>query len=208
MRLLAIFLFAALGLAASVGSVQAQPYIGVRVGANFEPDDSINTTGINGSGTYEPGLATSGVIGYRFGLPSNFAVSVEGEFAYRRNDIDTMSAAGFPDHHGGYTQSFIWVGNAWVSYEIGDSGFAPYIGGGGGAIHVDVLDAQIDGTSLRKEADLVLCGQVGGGLGYRLGEHVELSLDYRYLFTEPVTIQSFHIDYQSHSAMVGVKYLF
>jgi len=189
-------------------AANAQFYISVHGGANFMPDSDVDGSGVSGEGSLDPGFAVGGILGYRIGVQESLAIDVEGEFAYRRNDVDKFSATGFADNTGGYTQSFAWMGNVWLNWLIGDSGFAPYIGGGAGAVHVDINDARIGTVNVRRESDLQFGWQVGGGLGYQLDEHFVLSLDYRFLVTDDINIQGFEVEYQSHSAMLGIKYLF
>jgi opacity protein-like surface antigen len=193
---------------AACSAANAQFYAGLHGGGNFVQDSDIDGSGINGEATLDPGFAAGGVLGYRIGVDDNLSVDVEGEFTYRYNDADTFSAAGFSDNAGGYTQSFAWLANAWLNWEIGDSGFTPYIGGGGGGVHIDIKDAQIGNVEFGNESAFVLGGQLGGGLGYQFDEHFAVSLDYRFLITEDANIQGLDVEYQSHSVMAGIKYLF
>ncbi|MEO3431082.1 outer membrane beta-barrel protein [Pelagibius sp. CAU 1746] len=209
MQRLLIVLCTFLGLlAAATSAADAQFYAGIHGGANFMPDSDIEGSGIDGQASLDPGFAVGGLLGYRIGLGDNLSIDVEGEFAYRLNDADEFSAAGFSANAGGEVQSFAWMANAWVNWEIGDSGFAPYIGGGGGGVHIDIKDAQVGNVSFDNESDFVLGGQLGGGLGYRFGEHLAVSLDYRFLITDDANVQGLDVEYQSHSVMVGIKYLF
>lgn len=185
----------------------AQFYIGGHGGANFMQDSDISGSGVDATASFDAGYAVGGVIGYRLGVSDALSVDVEGEFAYRNNDIDKISVSGAPDSDG-KSQSFLWMANSWLNWEIGDSGFIPYIGGGFGGVHVDVDDATVGAVTLNHESDFVLGGQLGGGLGYLIGEHLEVSVDYRFLLTEDANLNGLDVEYQAHSVMLGLKYLF
>ena len=208
-RLLIVFLSSLGLLVAASSAANAQVYAGLHGGANFLQDSDIDSNGgTDAEASLDPGLAVGGLLGYRFGIDDDLSVDVEGEFTYRLNDIDTVSAAGFPDNHGGEAQSFAWMANAWLNWEIGDSGFAPYLGGGFGGIHIDIKDAEIAGIRLDNESDFTIAGQLGGGLGYQVGEHFVVSLDYRFLISDETNLQELDVEYQAHSVMLGFKYLF
>lgn len=195
-------------LLAAASAADAQIYFGLHGGANVVPDMDIDGSGINGEASVDPGFAVGGVLGYRIGVNDSLSVDVEGEFTYRLNDADEFSAAGFSTNPGGEVQSFAWLANAWLNWQIGDSGFAPYVGGGFGGIHIDIKDAQVGSVNFDNESDFVLGGQLGAGLGYQIGEHFVASLDYRFLLTEDSNFQGLDVEYQSHSVMLGIKYLF
>lgn len=196
-------------MVAASSAAHAQFYIGVHGGANFVQDsDFDNDSGVDAEASLDPGFVVGGVAGYRIGIQDSLSVDVEGEFSYRLNDVDKVSASGFSTTASGEVQSFLWMANAWLNWEIGDSGFAPYVGGGFGGVHIDINDVQAAGVNLDSESDFMLGGQVGGGLGYQLDEHVVVSLDYRFLITEGTKFETFDVEYQNHSVMLGLKYLF
>jgi len=204
-----IILCSSLGLLLTAASAaDAQVYFGLHGGANLVPDMDIDGSGIDGEASLDPGFAVGGVLGYRIGVDDNLSVDVEGEFTYRLNDADEFSAAGFSTNPGGEVQSFAWMANAWLNWQIGDSGFVPDAGGGFGGVHIDIKDARIGGVEFGNESDFVLGGQLGGGLAYQLGDHLAISLDYRYLLTEDTKFQELDVEYESHSVMLGIKYLF
>lgn len=210
MRRLLIFLgsFFFLTVAAS-STADAQIYIGGHGGANFLQDSDIdNDSGVDATASFDPGFAVGGILGYRFGVSEGISIDVEGEFSYRLNDIDEISAAGFADNAGGEAQSFAWMANAWFNWEVGDSGFAPYAGGGFGGVHIDINDAEVGSVEVERESDFVIGGQLGGGVAYHLNDHFDISLDYRFLITEKAKIQELDAEYMAHSVMLGFKYLF
>ncbi len=209
MRRLLTAICTSLGLLlAATSAANAQFYFGAHGGANFLQDSDIDGGGIDGEASTDTGFVVGGVLGYRFGLTDNLSIDAEGEFSYRYNDADEFSASGFSSTSSGYVQSFVWMANGWLNWQIGDSGFMPYAGGGFGGIHIDIKDASIGGVSFDNDSDFVIGGQLGGGLGYQFDEHLAVSLDYRFLITEDAKFQGLDVEYQSHSVMAGIKYLF
>lgn len=208
MQRLLIVACSAVGLAFFASSASAQIYLGAHGGASFQQDSEISGSGVDAEAGFDAGFAAGGLAGYRFDLQGGVSLDVEGEFAYRQNDIDEISAAGFPASAGGEARSFAWMANAWLNWQIGDSGFVPYVGGGVGGVHIDINDAEVAGIDLEEESDFVIGGQLGGGLGYRFDEHVVVSLDYRFLITEEAKFQDLDVEYQNHSVLLGLKYLF
>jgi opacity protein-like surface antigen len=189
-------------------AADAQFYVGAHGGANFVQDSDIDGNGVDAEASLDAGFVAGGFAGYRIGIQDGISVDLEGEFAYRQNDIDELSAVGFAVDGDGEVRSFAWMANAWVNLPIGDSGFVPYVGGGFGGVHIDINDAQAGGIELENESDFVIGGQLGGGLGYQFDEHVAVTLDYRFLITDDASIQGLDVEYQSHSVMLGLKYLF
>lgn len=209
MKRLLVALLSVLGMTLVASpAAQAQFYLGVHGGANFVPDSDIDGSGVDAEASVDPGFAAGAVAGYRLGLDENLSLDLEGEFTYRLNDIDEFSAAGFAAEGGGEVQSFAWLANAWLNWEIGDSGLAPYVGGGFGGVHIDINDGQVAGIALDEESDFVIGGQLGAGVGWQLDDHVVLSLDYRFLMTDDASFQGLDVSYQSHSVLLGAKYLF
>ena len=209
MKQLLIVVCFAIGMACFTGSTaNAQFYVGAHGGANFVPDSDIDGSGVDAEAKLDAGFAVGGVLGYRFDLQQGVSVDVEGAFAYRQNDIDEISAVGFPVNAGGEIISYAWMANAWLNWQIGDSGFVPYVGGGFGGVHIDIKDAEVAGIALGNESDFVIGGQLGGGLAYQFDEHVAVSLDYRFLITEDARFQDLDVAYQTHAVMIGLKYLF
>ncbi len=207
-RLLFVVCSVAALLIATITAANAQFYATLHGGANFVPNMDIDGDGIDGEASLDPGFIAGGALGYRIGFGDGFSADVEGQFDYRLNDADEFTASGFAANSGGEVQSFAWMANAWLNWQIGDSGFVPYAGGGFGGVHIDIKDARIGGVEFGNESDFVLGGQLGGGLAYQLGDHLAVSLDYRYLLTEDTKFQELDVEYESHSVMLGIKYLF
>jgi len=208
MQRLLFLVSALLSLTFTATAAHAQFYIGGHGGANFVQDSDFDGgSGVEGTASFDAGYAVGGVLGYRLEVAPAISIDLEGEFAYRANDIDNISVSGAADSDG-ESQSFLWMANAWFNWEIADSGFAPYIGGGFGGVHVDIDDAQVAGTPLNHESDFVLGGQLGAGLGYMIDDHLGVSLDYRFLITEDPNMNGVDVEYQTHSVMLGVRYFF
>src|SRR3546814_7937652 len=99
---------------------------------------------------------------------SSDLLDVEGEVTYRENDFDEIDLLGSSLDAGGDVSSLAFMGNIWVNLEFGDSGFAPYLGGGIGAMRIETNDVSVIGFDLSDESDTVGAGQLGAGIGYRI----------------------------------------
>ncbi len=204
-----VMILAAVGFLGFAGSAHAQFYLGVHGGANFVQDSDLEDPLVaDAEARFDTGFALGGVGGYRFGVNDSLSVDVEGEVTYRDNALDEFDIAGADFDASGDVYSLALMANAWVNWEIGDSGFAPYLGGGLGAVIVDIDDPEIAGIALEDGDDTVFGGQVGAGLGYSVTEHVVVSLDYRFLITEDPDFDGTDAEYQNHTVLLGVRYLF
>ncbi|MDB5985693.1 MAG: hypothetical protein JWR16_746 [Nevskia sp.] len=200
-------------------------YVGLEGGANFGRSQSFKIYGYNGlfnvpDGSYvastklKTGWLAGAVAGYSFesGLRPEF------ELDYRRNDFKSGSLRNGSQASdvGGFENADTAMANIW--FDFFKSGWVhPYIGGGLGAARVAIRHPAFDQTTnLRSWFDTVFAYQGGAGIGFDLGEHVTLSIDYRYLETERARFNllndqpntSIKADYRTHSAMLGLRYSF
>src|SRR3546814_8682974 len=100
------------------------------------------------------------------------------------------------------------MGNIWVNLEFGDSGFAPYLGGGIGAMRIETNDVSVIGFDLSDESDTVGAGQLGAGIGYRLTDNFSVSCDHRFLMSEDPEFADVEAENQNHSLSLGLRYRF
>src|SRR3546814_19731316 len=115
---------------------------------------------------------------------SSDLLDVEGEVTYRENDFDEIDLLVSSLDAGGDVSSLAFMGNIWVNLEFGDSGFAPYIGGGIGAMRIETNDVSVIGFDLSDEIDTVGAGQLCAGLASRITAHFTFSFDSRFLFSK------------------------
>jgi len=131
----------------------------------------------------------------------------------------------------GHISAYSLLANVWYEFNIGNSPWKPYVGGGAGIAWVD-LDAHgrqnststVSGTSSSTKSTGVsvrgeesgFAWQLGAGIGYEFAPGKQITLDYRY-FRGPAidelelsvggstTILETDYDYKAHNIMLGVK---
>jgi len=178
------------------------------------PDDGSTLTRIKSDLGYLAGLR----FGYSMG-----PFRPELEFAYRTNDVDKQREIIYgllgPREQsavskGDSTQAVTGMANLWIDFLKSSSSINPYIGGGVGAIDFELKRPTYNGVRLDKDNDTVFAWQLGAG-AWALSDRLDLTLDYRYLKSDdaqfdllPGTVGSVETEYESHSAMIGVRFYF
>ena len=74
--------------------------------------------------------------------------------------------------------AIIWRTNGWVDVPVFGEDFIPYVGGGLGAVNLD-LDTEIAGL-IRSVDDWYFTWQAGAGVGVSIIENLVLDAGYRY----------------------------
>ena len=147
-------------------------------------------------GYYVSGAAGVGLAGtqdYETGYVLNAA------FGYNFNPIRVEAAAGYQHHELKNFSNFnvgFWslLANAYYDFDAG-SGIKPYVGGGLGVANTD--------RSWTDSSDTNFAWQVGGGLGFKVGDQTTLDIRYRYF--RPV---NGNMDFQFHNITAGIRYQF
>jgi len=203
-RYLAVAVFLTMSvLSANVHAQQGTGlYIGGNLGLNILDDPDIEQAGFVLSTGYDPGLGLGVVVGYDFGN-----VRVDGEIAYRINDIDDI--LGVPAD--GDSSALSYMVNGYFDFPT-NGPVKPYIGGGIGFAIVFV-DIGVLGFPLADDDDSVLAYQFSGGIGYEVNPRTTVTLGYRYFATDDPEMEDlggfpFTTEYQSHEFNVGARILF
>jgi len=185
-------------------------YLGLQGGINNMDDTESN----GAEGEMDSGYSISGIVGYDFGY-----VRVEGEVAYRENDIDKITILGNNTVSSGDVTSTAFMLNAYLDIE-NRTPFTPYIGAGIGFNYVEDNGTAIYGSSTTvryDDSDTVLAYQLAAGVAWDVTKSIVLDLSYKYLNAEDVKVAGTsnwgvtldgEIDYESQSLMIGLKWYF
>ena len=119
---------------------------------------------------------------------------------------------GNADHYGGIVVGWRF---GWDILDLNDPDqwevdFTPFIGGGFGFANVEYDIDSVAGIDVdsSKEDDNVMAYQIMLGGSFAATEQLSIDLQYRFFGTENPEIDGTDIEYQSHNAMLGLRYSF
>ncbi len=131
----------------------------------------------------------------------------------------TQSTADVDVRTEGDVTAFALMANLWYDFPIRNTNVTPFFGAGVGVAALDVSYAgevlftgQNTGagsivTFVSDTDDTVLAWQVGGGLGFDLGQGISLTAQYRYFATEDLTLPNGStLGVESHFVALGVNF--
>lgn len=191
--LMASFSFAAVG-----------PYVSGQVGATFLQDADFSASGgLTGETSFDTGFNLGVAGGYDFG-----PARVEGEVAYRLNDVDEYQVNGLGTFAGdGDVSTLSLMANGFWDIETG-SRVTPYLGAGIGVAQVSMDDPSVP----MDDDDTVFAYQLAAGVAFDLNPSLALDLGYRYFATSDPEFDdaagTFETEYMSHNLSLGLRYTF
>ena len=227
------------GAAASVPAIaQAGEgfYLGLSGGLNWVEDQDFKIKGYeapigpglnppeNGSVITEVGYDDDWLAGLTFGYAAG-ALRPELEITYRRNDVHDQrehyrgplggeSEADAPAR-GDSVMAWGAMANIWIDFLKSSSEIHPYIGGGIGAMQVELKEPTYAGAEIDEDDDTLMAYQLGAGVAYAISDQLDVSLDYRWYRTErgefdllPDTAGSVEERYEGQSAMLTLRWYF
>ena len=171
-----------------------------------------------GESEYDTGFGISGAVGRSWGK-----FRLEGEFSYRKNDLDklTITSVGAAGVLVTGVAAFALEGDvtslgllANVYYDFGTGKkWVPFVMGGIGGAIVGLDVTSIGGAAVTyDESDEVLALQIGGGIAYNISPTTAVNLSYRYFRTADPTfddgVDVIDSEYQSHNLLAVVTYAF
>lgn len=196
---LKILLAGFLLVVSALSSFAAEPYIGVAGGVSFIHDSDIDIPGLPTiTADYKTGfgLNVSGGTQFEGGR-------VEGEFGYKKADVDKFSG---PDGSASVSGTDITVMSFMVNGYLENpkrSVCNPYLGVGLGLINgeIDVQNEKGDDTALGY--------QVMVGAGITLNKETTLDISYRFQgVVDEFNVDDADISYNSSNIFVGLRYYF
>ena len=207
---------AALILLPGAAAAQGSLYGELRGGAAFLTDSDVDSDAFSAVGfddvelSFDTGWLIEGAFGYAHesGLRGELALG------YRENDADEFegeflgSSASLDAD--GTLDVITTMGNIYYDFNLGTYGGAtgalanlvPFIGGGIGAAFMDIDDDSAD------DDDTVFAWQVTAGLAYHFTPNVAGTVSYAYFSTSDPEFEDAEIEYDSHNALVGIRYTF
>lgn len=214
---------AALGMTLSGAALAQQPttpYIGILGGAEYLRDADNTGGGVTLTSSYKTGYNVGLVAGEDLGNNWRF----EGEFDYRRSDLDKLrlsdvTALGLGAYNGmtvaatGHVRTMDLMANGWYDLPVG-GGWKPYVGGGLGVANVKLSNVGFAGQpAFIDDSGNFLAYQLGAGLGYDITPTTTVSVDYRYFGTANPTFTmmdgtSFDSEARGNNVDLSLRYRF
>ncbi|NCA68737.1 MAG: porin family protein [Sphingobacteriia bacterium] len=180
-------------------------YVGAQLGLAMPVDSDWKTAGITLETSADSGLAVGAVIGHAF--PNN--LRIEGELAYQKNDLDTVSWRGLSTNLNGDVSSLALLANGYYDFR-NHTPLTPYVSAGLGVARVEADVVARPGAGLPGGSDegTVFAYQIGAGVAYAVSNQVAVDLKYRYFGTEHPSLGGVEIDYASHILYAGFRVSF
>lgn len=144
-------------------------------------------------GELDGSVVYSGAVGYHY----NDNIRIEGELAYRTNDISDAPLSG-------EARTSNLMLNGWYDF-ANTTKFTPYVGGGVGVAHNQTKAQNLGLGVYSDNKDYALAYQLGGGVAYELCKNLDLTADYRFLDTNKFKNVG---DFKAHEVSAGVRYSF
>ncbi|TSK05122.1 MAG: porin family protein [Geobacter sp.] len=156
-------------LTAIATAAQAGPYVGVNAGVAIFHDSDVEKGTVSGEFSYdfEPAVGVSAGFQWAGGLRA------EAEVAYRKADVDTISAYGMSGDADGDLRVMSYMLNGYYDFPL-QAAVRPFVGAGLGG-----LDGRISFPGAH-ESDTVFGYQAMAGVALTAAPHLTLDLSYRY----------------------------
>lgn len=196
MRVLSIWLITIIAFVAGGTTAFAQGfYVGGQLGAGAGGGDDVS---FGADLVLDTGPFVDLFVGKSFGN-----VRIEGEYAFRQNDMDTWNSIPIP----GEMMSHALMGNLY--YDFGTaSGIRPYVGAGLGFADV-TLDSTFYATN---DSDTTFALQVMGGVAFPMSGNLMMTLDLRVITASPRFVDGFGFSYEQEytigSFAIGLRTTF
>lgn len=151
---------------------------------------------------FADGMAILGTAGYAF---KNSNWRIEGEVGYRNNDVDKLDKASFSD---GELEEWSGMVNAIYDFNLNSERWGLGLGAGIGIDNARYT-SPIDGNDSN---DKTFAFQGIAGLTYRVNQHWDIMLNYRYFNVAQAELQydafsaSEEVDLEKHSVTIGFRY--
>ena len=201
--ILAVSVFAAPAFAAG-------PYVGAELGFVSLSDSTLSGPGGSVDLEFDTGFGAGLVGGFDFGT-----YRLEGEFAYRTNDHDKISAFGLSPSADGDTSSMALMVNGYYDFRMVSPTIVPYLGVGVGGARVSTKLEEPGGSAVIDDDDLVFAYQVMAGVGFAVNKQVTIDLGYKYFATADPSFEvigtggaKLDSEYSSHNVFLGLRYSF
>ncbi len=189
-------------------ALAAGPYVGANVGAAFLSTSTFTDPGGDFDLKTKTGFGLGLLGGFDFGT-----YRVEGEFAYRRNNMKEGSDSSGTTPLGGDYSSMALMVNGYYDFRMVSPTVVPYLGAGLGGARLS-LKVTDPGSTFVDDSDMVFAYQLAAGVGFAITKELTLDLGYKYFATAKPSFEPIgggvKVDgeYASHNLFLGARYSF
>ena len=172
----------ALATAADAQQSSAKPwYIAIGAGGAWYQDTSLSGA-TSGKVAFDTGWTLNAAIGRQLGSLESVRLELEG--VHDRSDVGSFNGANASGTVYNYGLMFNFL------YDIHtNSKWVPYLGAGAGWLEAS-LDKVVSGTTIVDDSDAVFAWQFKGGVAYELKPAMAITLGYRYLDSNDLSLIS------------------
>ncbi len=221
-RLRRAYLAALISLLASTAAASAQAqswtdglYVEVFGGLHGLADGDLKQGGKTGKGSYSGGQIFGASVGKK--LTQNW--SVETEFFYRSNDIDSVSSGPLAGStEGDYASTNLMFNGVYTFTQEDGSGlwgkFTPFVGAGLGFLEEADIDTKVGGVERQYSDTWIPAVQLLAGVTYEVNATWSVFVETRYHYAGELELKSskdntvLKANYDGFSGIVGVRYSF
>ena len=174
-------------------------YLSGSAGVSILQNADLKAAGVTLNSEFDKGVYLSGALGYHV-MPN---IRVEGEFAYRNNDLNKIAGISIDSSGNAYSL----MANGYYDFN-NSSMVTPYIGAGLGATHLSIDNLTVGGTNFGSSSDTVFSYQGIAGLAFNVMPNTKLGLEYKYLGTTNPNFDGVKAEYKDHAIGVKLTYNF
>lgn len=190
-------LFICLALLFAASSASAKPYLSLGgMWVNLGNAD-VSAPGPDWDVDFDDGWGAFVAVGKQFEL-----FRLEGEAAYRRNDIDGIDIGG-SKAGSGKVEAMSGMVNAYLDFDLLQ--FRPFIGLGAGMARIDADLGTVTGFGRVDDHDDVFAWQSMVGLSFAM-QPVGFDVGYRYFDAENPKFGNFTGGYEGHNIYVAIRF--
>lgn len=166
-------------------------------------DSDLTENGVTHEATFNAGFGFGGGGGYDFDF-----LRVEGEIAYRKNDINKVSTALYGNAGGsGDLSALSFMLNGFYDFK-NRTFITPYIGGGIGVALLELSTVTAETIRISGGDDTVFAYQLEAGFNNAITESMSFDLGYRYFATTDPSVGETDAQYKSHNVVIRFRYVF
>jgi opacity protein-like surface antigen len=190
--------FICMALLFAASSASAKPYLSLGGMWVDLSDADVRAPGPDWDVAFDDGWGAFVAVGKQF---ERFRL--EGEVAYRRNDIDGIGIGGIRAGRGDKVEVMSGMVNAYLDFDLLQ--FRPFIGLGVGMARIDADLGTVTGFGRVDDDDDVFAWQAMVGLSFAM-QSVVFDVGYRYFDAENPKFGNFTGEYEGHNIYVGIRF--